>query len=654
MKGSLAKIVSDLIYTGTIVEQQSACIESKIIYTVECNTSYYREGAVEELDNFYWICKELRLPTHNALAFFDAVEQNIESLRKNNKNMLKEVLTYAIAGRGFLFGTYVLPEERTHVRPCDLSMFTKECEESGHCVKIYMGCLDEIAKRRTYGHFGDEYRWLRDRLLNPLNEGSKLFGNWSNLMHEKAEIAPSHIDIPKRAYEAFWNIYSQYSLSQYLEVQEIERKTAESCLEQIKEIGVIILTLDRFWRVLNRIMQVQSNINYKGKWLYSYKKYLNELNAKVRQISSPFDEDLIVTLGLTEFLHIARLSKITPNIMEKYPLWNEERPLRGLKRTERNILQSYRRHPIYRFIKGMESVFSWKGTLEAASFFLSKFLMHNQNPVAPFLRTRFAVNESHTAFQSDLCSLDRRSIQLQTCHQWLFAALCKWWDWKCPFIQNSTLNYYLFQRCQRHMLKRGSITTDIELGSNDYSMETMYIIQDHIDKLLEFDYSMLPQYAKTWIEQTDFQFFYETVAKEKSSKSKEWKIRRRLDHIVTKAVAEEYKKLAFLSPYGIGMSAPTRTWHGELAVWLEKLIRSDDEVSKYVEGEENVLYPGSDFTIDELNASFICLQGNEFHAEDYQPYLAQVELTIQKLCCERIREDMLKKVVSLYRKVFLD
>ena len=91
MKGSLAKIVSDLIYAGTIVEQKSACIESKIIYTVECNTSYYREGAVEELDNFYWICKELRLPTHNAIAFFDAVEQNIESLRKNNKNMLKEV-----------------------------------------------------------------------------------------------------------------------------------------------------------------------------------------------------------------------------------------------------------------------------------------------------------------------------------------------------------------------------------------------------------------------------------------------------------------------------------------------------------------------------------------------------------------------------------
>ena len=95
-------------------------------------------------------------------------------------------------------------------------------------------------------------------------------------------------------------------------------------------------------------------------------------------------------------------------------------------------------------------------------------------------------------------------------------------------------------------------------------------------------------------------------------------------------------------------------WHINIAVWLEEIISKDSVVFKYVEGDEDVLYPGTDIPVREMSRMTKIDDEHTLHPEFFQSYLAQVELLIQMLCYERIRNEMRKTVLSLYRKVFLE
>ena len=134
--------------------------------------------------------------------------------------------------------------------------------------------------------------------------------------------------------------------------------------------------------------------------------------------------------------------------------------------------------------------------------------------------------------------------------------------------------------------------------------------------------------------------------------------------MITKSVAMEYKEKALIPIYGIGMAETTVFWHEDLADWLEKLIRSNNNVSNYVEGkfeaddeDDEPLFPETDFTISEyrdiLTKANVLDPERSIYPEQFYPYLAQVELMIQKICCQRIKEDMLVRVMKMYRKAFL-
>ena len=174
---------------------------------------------------------------------------------------------------------------------------------------------------------------------------------------------------------------------------------------------------------------------------------------------------------------------------------------------------------------------------------------------------------------------------------------------------------------------------------------------------MEIESYMLPQYAQVTVDYADFQKFYT-----KATSEKERQIRKKLEHIITKSMAMEYKEIALVSICGIGVPATEIFWHGKLADWLEAVIRSDDDVANYVEGKFKVAHKNSDSTFPEvpIKLKYRDILGNSnptpnpnLYPELYYPYLAQVELMIQKICCQRIKEDMLVRVMKMYRKAFL-
>lgn len=658
MKSSLRQTVLTMLENRLLSCQENSEIYEETAYTVASDPLYQNDTLSKYLFAFYRECSNLGLPTHNPVAFFDAIQNNLDALLEKRET-LKFVMDCAAAGNGFVFGTSFLSMHTPDAHPCSFRSFPQDREHL--YARSY--CIEKIAANRFAPFFQDELNWIQDSLTAPLNVGREQFVAWSAHEHKSAADLPAFSSYSWESYQELWTIYRTYSLSQYLEGQELERNQQAKAFKQMEEILHILFNLDCFWIEIEEIRKCPDNAADKEDWLQRYRAYLLEIAPLIKNLQSPFDEYLVTSLGLKEFIGIAAMKKIPPDVKKNYPLWDEELNLVHFTKTERKLLRQYSQHPIYRFFRGVTSVLSNEENAKAGPFLLANFLMHDHNPVSPFIRKTFQIHQSYTTFQPNLCSLDKRSVRLQSCHQWLFRALCSWWSYHVPLSYSEELNYYLFQRCQRHILecppfkpyRSPSTAAEVEVMIRPIpAMESIYQLEKQIDNLLWFDYPIFPQYSNSPLLESKFQQFYYSVAKEKAAKSKEWEIRRHLEKLVTRDVAEQYKKLAFLHPCGIGMAAPPISWHIELANWLENLIRSDELVSDYVEGDKDILYPGGPLTVQEVSDNIDWLPGREIYPEHFQPYLSQVELTIQKLCCERLRKELLSEIVSLYRKVYLE
>ena len=99
------------------------------------------------------------------------------------------------------------------------------------------------------------------------------------------------------------------------------------------------------------------------------------------------------------------------------------------------------------------------------------------------------------------------------------------------------------------------------------------------------------------------------------------------------------------------MSVPEKSWYISMARWLEDVIRRDELIANYVEGDENIYYPGSDLKVKDIEESIDwCLDEYRTYPEDFQEHLSKVELAIQQQCCDKIYEEMIKAVASLYKR----
>ena len=125
---------------------------------------------------------------------------------------------------------------------------------------------------------------------------------------------------------------------------------------------------------------------------------------------------------------------------------------------------------------------------------------------------------------------------------------------------------------------------------------------------------MFPQYTDYSISTNEFMYFFYV---DRSVQVKE--IRKYLNKLITSELASEYKELAFLTPMGFGFSVHPVDWYKDIANWLSDIINGDKILSEYIK-------------LDDKN-------------------LAQIELAIQFLCCERIKEEMSLAVLCYLKQL---
>ena len=102
------------------------------------------------------------------------------------------------------------------------------------------------------------------------------------------------------------------------------------------------------------------------------------------------------------------------------------------------------------------------------------------------------------------------------------------------------------------------------------------------------------------------------------------KIRKALRKLVGEEEAQEYKKLAFLDPRGLGYSFHPDEWFQRIENWLDAVTQKDPTVLEYIEKDP------SNMGIRQT----------------------QVDLTIQFLCSRIIQESMTEEVLVFCKQVF--
>ena len=677
----LKSLVQEMLRDEKLLIWTNNSLFSQKVYTIECSRDSNRSSKVDQyttntasdyLHQFFHFCRNLELPTNNSIAFFHALEQQFPVLYQDDRETLQLLMAYALTGHGFPFATYYTYEKEARMHPCVVTVedykannspesLFEDREKTRKLYEAYNYSIQRLADCATGNSYAKSYAWNNKNFFLPMQAGAKKFESWDFLLKKDATNPFSHLSVSKTALKGLWKLYEQYTKMQYSVYENMECKQAISCLHSIQKIADIIFTLERFWNVLERIKRAENSVNlrYKRKWLDLYRKYLRYLDTVSGTIDSPFDElSLLDTLRLRSFITLAKRDKLTEAEFHSTSLWNKSVPYQALSREEQSALLGYRQHCIYKFVQGMEKILSKEGPLETAPYFLSLFLRHTKKPERPFKTVKYNIQSSHTNFQEDFCSSDERSVQIQKCHQWLYIALWRWWKSVHPEDFDTELSHYLFLRAQRHIINHNHFLPTPKWGFvAEWLEQATYGIQDQLESVLEIESYMLPQYAQVTVDYADFQKFYT-----KATSEKERQIRKKLEHIITKSMAMEYKEIALVSICGIGVPATEIFWHGKLADWLEAVIRSDDDVANYVEGKFKVAHKNSDSTFPEvpIKLKYRDILGNSnptpnpnLYPELYYPYLAQVELMIQKICCQRIKEDMLVRVMKMYRKAFL-
>lgn len=301
MKSSLSQTVQTMLENRLLSCQEHSEIYEEIAYTITSDPLYQNDTLSKYLFAFYRECSNLGLPTHNPVAFFDAIQNNLDALLEKRET-LKFVMDCAAAGNGFVFGSAFLYMCIPDAHPCNFCSFPQDREHL--YARSY--CIEKMAANRFAPFFQDELSWIQDSLTAPLNVGREQFVAWSAHEHKSAADLPAFSSYSWESYQELWTIYRTYSLSQYLEGQELERNQQAKAFEQMEEISHILFDLDRFWIEIEGIRKRPDNAADKKDWLQRYSAYLRKIAPSIKNFQSPFDEDLVTSLGLRNLSKLLR------------------------------------------------------------------------------------------------------------------------------------------------------------------------------------------------------------------------------------------------------------------------------------------------------------------------------------------------------------
>lgn len=558
-----------------------------------------------------------RLPSHNAVAFFQKFMKRDIS-KQHQQYMIQHVFPYALASHGFVFGTVFGREDLNCVRPCDMDYVVPYRPDPN----ILKGVLMSHAQIKSGRNFiSERMRWphifrkiSNQRIcIEEWIERYKLEGNGPS--NDFPAAWSGDIDEWESMFSDFFNCYNIYCTSQINEKDLYKRAETNKQLEWIKLSAHFIFRMERLTQRLDDIKKIadqEKNIFEKKRWLSDFKKELSdeltvmELDA-MRNISPKTVQPSLEKESL--YAYILRPNEISKTTLKYYPLLDEAVAVHRLKKSERNWCW-YRQHPVARIINHLCHGPRRKTLREVLPFYFLDHFIHKEKPLRPFTRKIYHFYPDKLTFDGEISFCEHPyAVRFQECHYGLYQFLLAWCDRYYPKEWDRKLCNALYTFYRPHL-----VTTEPSAETNFLGNE-FSLLKEAISQALDIEISIFPQYAEDTISANDFYYFYYV-----NTDPKVRKLRRDLQKLVTDDIAERYKKIAFLDPGGLGYSLHSKEWHQRIANFLANVIRKDKSILQYT-GENTALN------------------------------LAQIELAIQFICCQKIRQKMTQDVLCYCKKI---
>lgn len=588
-----------------------------------CGNNMFRHLAKQwdiylDITDFIHRCNgPLTIPYHNAVAFFQRFI-TLDIPKKHQQHLLQSILPYALSCRGFVFGTAFDREGVKCIRPCDMDYIEPFLPDPA----IWKNILMSQAQLNSGYNFMVGTKQCQ-RVLFEISNETRYIESWleryrsgeDRYSDDFSEPWSRDIDKWEIMFWDFFNYYQTYCISQISGANEYKRKEIKEQLCWIESSACFIFKMERLSQRLEAIKKIsdrQQNICEKQRWLSDIKNELfdestvKELDALQKTSGKIIPPSLE---GRSIYGYILCPEKLSKQNLDNYPLLDENIAMYKLKNPERSLYW-YRKHPIAQTIDLLCRGPRRKILRKVLPFYLLNHFIHKEKPLRPFTRKIHHFYPDKLVFSGDISFCEHPNAKrLQECHYSLYQFLVKWCNCYFPKEWDRKLCNALYTFHRPHLIT-SEPSADTAFLKNNFAR-----LRDSVSQSLDIDVSALPQYTEHTISANEFyQFFYiDTTPKVK-------KLREVLQKLVTSEIADQYKELAFLAPDGLGYSLHSKGWHQNMAEFLSNVISKDECVLQYVD-------------------------------ESSTPNLAQVELAIQFICCQKIQEKMTQDVLCYCKKI---
>ena len=632
-------------YSQKLTADINCRVRAKEIYQFEGITSHpdYADRNAQELACFYAMCgnyrfgqyrnlnsalalvliqQQKRLPYHNAIAFFQGVKE-LDFTDKLSYTLLNKLLPYVLSSRGFVFSTSFYAEGLYCLHPCDLDYTTIEPYDAR---KVYANVLRSQAELRIGRSFQEEKNFY-SRIIYNLSHQKEQIECWLTEA-ENEHINPNTDKYPppwkgdieeiEGIFWSFFEIYSTYCESQVNQASQTGSEDISLIrdeLSKLKKAAQFIIGMERILRSIEAIKKVKDknqNIQNKIAWLNSFRAEIltddMQLGLKVLvDISNIEDFPQLYDL-------ITRQDTLSTYQLKNYPILDKNLPVYKLGNKEGKELRWHRRTGIGSIIDWLYRGAKKRSLRKIMPFYLLDLFANDMKPLRPFKRNPHYFRPSELKFQGEISFCPHPTvIRKQESHYNLYQGLLAWCDRYFKGEWDRSLCNALYTFYRRHLVTQPP-SKETNFLCNDLS-----VLKDALQQIFDMSPAVFPQRTQMEISMNEFYDFY-YYNPDPDIKA----VRKALRKLVTDEDANEYKELAFLDKQGIGYSFHPDAWFDQIENWVSKIESQDKTVLEY---------------INKSNADAA------FHQ-------AQIDLAIQFICSQKIRENMVQEVLVFCKRVF--
>ena len=372
-----------------------------------------------ELKTFHSRCQRYKLPTNNPVAFFESVMQKQRFLcEEEEKEKLCDLLTLALSGGGFPFGTAFIRDGSRSIRECDVQRMEPPIDLWDEKLALDGRVLEGHAALTSGGRFWGEYKFYNGILPNTSQREAfqKWYVTWRT-SGKKSVNTP--LFLSEEEVSSLLEAYTDYCQSQTL-----NKENNKETLNQIHLAGSALIRFHLLREKLDKILTQSNNLQEKCNWLDQMKQLIHSLSSAERSAINEFDSNKLF-LDMEFFRELMLPGELSTDTLQRYPLLNRNSSSTKLKKEEAYALNQYRKHPLYKAIYNIQCELGKEEIQRIAPYYLLCVLRNKSNPRHILQQSKKLTPRNLELKETTVFATDS-SMKYQKSHLQLYMSLRIW------------------------------------------------------------------------------------------------------------------------------------------------------------------------------------------------------------------------------------